>query len=392
MDRTERRRTISRGKLSLALVAALAIAGAAGWALLLPGAEDGSPREGGGIDLMSMIAADADADFAGPSPDWALSLPQDHGPHQSSRTESWNVAAHLGTESGERLGFQFSLVRFGLVPPDAPQPTSVWSVRKFDRGHAIFFDGAPGQATGEERFGRGVPGISGYDPDTGELRHDNWTMRFGRDETGERIELRATVQDDAVLKLVMRPEKRVLSMAPDGADLPFVGYSMTRLAVEGTVDRGRGEEAVTGTAWFDHLWGELPLPGAGPVAWDRLQLHLGDGTDISVIRSRRVDGRGAAAVNAVLVAPDGATTALDEASLQVTGSRTWQDPTTDAAYPVEWRLVGPDFEMTVTPLADAQVYDFQAPLWSGIVQVRGQRGGKAISGTGTMQLTGYGAP
>ena len=56
MDRTERRRTISRGKLSLALVAALAIAGAAGWALLLPGAEDGSPREGGGIDLMSMIA------------------------------------------------------------------------------------------------------------------------------------------------------------------------------------------------------------------------------------------------------------------------------------------------------------------------------------------------
>jgi len=389
MDPTARRRPISPVRYSLAIVVALAVAGAAGWALLLPGAESDPPRDTGGIDLMSALAGNAEAEFAGPSADWTLTLPEDHGPHETSRTESWTVATHLSTGSGERLGVQLSMVRLGVVPPDAPQPASVWSVRELDRAHAILFEGASGQATGEERFGRGVPGISGHDPQARELRHDNWILRFGSDDAGERIELRATVNDDAVLRLVMRPEKPALAAAPDGADLPFVGYSMTRLAVEGTLDRGRGEEPVAGTAWFDHLWGELPLPGAGPVAWDRLQLQLGDGTDISVIRSRRIDGRGAPAVNGVVVAPDGATTALDEGGLQVTESGTWTDPATGAAYPVGWRLVGPDFDITVEPLADAQTHDFQAPLWSGIVHASGQRAGTTLSGYGTMQLTGY---
>jgi predicted secreted hydrolase len=49
--------------------------------------------------------------------------------------------------------------------------------------------------------------------------------------------------------------------------------------------------ALTGTAWLDRLWGDVPLPG-GPVLRDRLVLHLSDGTDLSLCG--RVGATGAA--------------------------------------------------------------------------------------------------
>jgi predicted secreted hydrolase len=199
------------------------------------------------------------------------------------------------------------------------------------------------------------------------------------------------VLDKAVVDLVMRPEKPTLALTPDDAGAPFVGYSMTRLAVEGTIDQGLGEETVTGSAWFDHVWGELPLPGMRPVASDRLQLQLGDGTDLSVIRTRRIDGAGAPVVSGFVVSPDGTASLLDEKSLQMTSSRTWRDPVTGAEYPVEWRLLGPNLDITIAPLADAQAFDTAVPVWSGMVQSSGRRANTVVSGVGTLQLTGYSA-
>ena len=44
--------------------------------------------------------------------------------------------------------------------------------------------------------------------------------------------------------------------------------------------------------------------------------------------------------------------------------------------------------MKVAPIADDQLHDFVAPLWSGIVKGEGMLGELPASGRGTLMLTG----
>jgi predicted secreted hydrolase len=335
---------------------------------------------------MSVLAAAPDEGFERPSPSWELDLPDDHAAHGASRTETWQISAYLRTEGGDDLGAQVSFFRLGVTPPGSP-PGETWEVRELYRGHVAWLDAASSGSSGEERFARGIPGLAGYDPEAGELRLDNWALAI--DGNGFRVQ--ATVLDDARMTLVMVPGKPAVAPGGNGAGAPFVGYALTRLAVTGTVDRGAGDEPVSGTAWLDHSWGELPIPGAGPVAWDRLQGQLDDGSDVSVVRSRRTDGRGSPTLSGAIVAPGGAVSAFDEAALRMTPVRTWRDPATGIAYPVAWRLEGAGMELEVEPVIEAQSQSFSAPVWNGMVRLNGTRSGVPVTGSGTLQLTGYSA-
>ncbi|WP_170337038.1 lipocalin-like domain-containing protein [Ruegeria arenilitoris] len=294
-----------------------------------------------------------DEGFERPSSDWKLELPEDHGAHVNSRTETWQLLTHLSDEDGNELGFQFLFLRIGIVPSTAPPQDSIWDVRQLERVHIALLDANSAKVAREERFGRGIPSISGFDWNAAELRMDNWFLSFAGDRSPGTLKLYATISDKAVVEFDMRPVKQAVALEPDGADAPFVGYSITRLTVDGTVDQEQGKIRVTGTAWYDHLWGELPVPGAGPVAWDRLQLQLEDGAEISAVRSRRIDGRGAASVNGAIFEPNGEVISLDEGTIKMTAFRTWQSPYTGVEYPIEWQLEGPDLDITIEPLFDA---------------------------------------
>ncbi len=352
--------------------------------------EGSFPSDAGGPDFASLLENISDYEgFERPSSDWKLELPEDHGAHVNSRTETWQLLTHLSDEDGNELGFQFLFLRIGIVPPTAPPQDSIWDVRQLERVHIALLDASSSKVAREERFGRGIPSISGFDWNAGELRMDNWFLSFVDDGSPATLKLYATIGDKAVVEFDMRPVKQAVALEPDGADAPFVGYSITRLTVDGTVDQGQGKKRVTGTAWYDHLWGELPVPGARPVAWDRLQLQLEDGAEISAVRSRRIDGRGAASVNGVIFEPNGEVISLDEETIKMTAFRTWQSPYTGVEYPIEWQLEGPNLDIMIEPLFDAQVLDFSVPFWSGIVRATGNRGQEAVSGFGTLQLTGY---
>lgn len=376
-------------KLVLAVIAAVALALVVYPALFTQQPEGSLPSDVRGPDFASVLASIPDEGFEHPSSDWKLKLPEDHGAHDSSRTETWQLVTHLSDEDGNELGFQFFFLRIGIAPPMTPPQDSIWDARQLERVHVALLNANSAKVAREERFGRGIPKLSGFDWDAAELRMDNWFLSFGEGGRQAPLKLYATISDKAVVELEMRPAKKAVALEPDGADSPVVGYSMTRLTVEGSVDQGLGKKRVTGTAWYDHLWGELPVPGAGPVAWDRLQLQLEDGAEISAVRSRRIDGRGAATVDGAIFEPNGEVISLDEETLKLTASRTWLSPSTGVEYPIEWQLQGPDLDIMIEPLFDAQVLDFSFPLWSGIVRVRGNRAQLAVSGLGTLQLTGY---
>ena len=321
-----------------------------------------------------------------------LQFPRDHGAHPAAPMETWNLSAHLEGESGEDLGFQFSLARLSLVAPGAEPANSPWELREVYRGHAILATG-DGTVIAEERLRRGLAGLAGYDAPSREWRLDNWS--FGaRDGSGDRVlTIAATIGANAAVELRLEPEKSVVSPDRDNSGgQPFEGYSVARLSARGVMVSTQGREIVKGSAWLDHLWGDLPLP-AGPTVWDRLLLQTDDGTDISVVRTRRRDGGGTPTLAGFIVGPTGDVSRIDGATATLEPLRRWGPPGAPRAYPVGWRLIlDGEREIVVSPLVDNQLHDFVVPLWSGTVTARGDLGAGPVEGIGTLQLNGYAAP
>ncbi|MGF1502221.1 MAG: lipocalin-like domain-containing protein [Paracoccaceae bacterium] len=373
---------------TLLAAALLAVAGA--WVFMR---SPEPPRERGDAGseaqiLESLIDAAAEASFARPSGAWQPALPRDHGAHPEARSETWSLSAHLRGPDGAPIGLEIVFTRFGLRPPQAADD-SPWAVDALYRAHAILVR-ADAPPISEERFARSGTAAAGFANGAPEIWLDDWAIRA--DENAA-LQVFGSV-DGREFRLTLAPGAQPVPVGEsDGvgeareADTPVRGYALPRLAVTGQI----AGIPVTGEAWHDHLWGELPLPG-GPVAYDRLILHLDDGTALTLLRTRRRDGRGGASVDGLQVGPDGETEALSGGAVEMTPSAEWRPDGTDTRYPVRWEVAGGGLVLDVSPLIDDQRHAFAAPLWSGLVAVDGTRGGRPVRGLGTLQLTGYDAP
>jgi predicted secreted hydrolase len=322
-----------------------------------------------------------------PSGPWRLDLPDDLGAHPKTRTETWVITAHLRSARGERIGIQLALLRVALVAPGAPERASAWATRDVYRGHVIFVTEAQGNASGEERFSRAALGLAGHDAEQRRIWLEDWSIRYGEGKGGDQLELEAGFGDAAV-ELVLTPGKSAVATNEDGGGAPFRGFALTRLRAEGTVRRPGGRQSVSGLAWLDHLWGEVPLP-VGPVVWDRLQLNLDDGTDVSLLRTRRRGGGGAPSAGGYFVDARGKVERLESAATIMEPTRAWRNDSTGARYPLHWRISTGGLVLDVAPLVNDQVHDFSAAVWSGLVTAQGRSRGRPVSGAGYLELTGY---
>ena len=367
----------------LAVVALLITVGAGFYGLTRSDPDHES--QPGAVDWAAVLDEYSADGFERPVGDWTLALPADHGAHDGAHAEFWNISANLHDEDGKEVGVQFALQRFGLVPPRAPERKSPWELRALYRAHVILLDGDEGANRGEERFHRDVPGVAGHDEALEEVWLDDWTLRYGEGEAGTGVSVDATV-GRSELRLRLRPAKPAVGVNLGGNAAPFRGYSITRMIAEGTVGAGDDRRAVTGLAWLDHLWGDLPLP-VGAIALDRLQLQLRDGTDLSMTRMHRRDGRGTPTLTGYLVRADGETEVIAGPSLEMELMRSWRDDASGARFPLEWRILASELQLNVMPLVDDQLSDFVAPLWSGTVTGEGQLNGRPVSGLGTLVVS-----
>ncbi len=169
-------------------------------------------------------------------------------------------------------------------------------------------------------------------------------------------------------------------------------YSRTRMTASGTLVVDGTPVAVTGTAWFDHQWGDFIAVGGG--GWDWFAVNLDDGTDLMVSLVRGADGADSL-VYGSLVRPDGTSLHLarDEISVDVLGH--WTSPQTGATYPSGWRvrIAGSGLDLVVTPTLPDQELDTRATTgvvyWEGSERVTGTSGGRPVTGKGYVELTGY---
>jgi predicted secreted hydrolase len=170
-------------------------------------------------------------------------------------------------------------------------------------------------------------------------------------------------------------------------------YSRTAMTASGTLTIDGADVAVTGTAWFDHQWGDFIAVGGG--GWDWFAVNLDDGTDLTLSLVRDADGS-YPLVYGTLVKADGTTRHLPREAFTVEATGRWQSPATGADYPAGWRigLPGEDLVIELTPTVAAQELDTRATTgvvyWEGSQRVAARRAGRPGTGEAYVELTGYG--
>jgi predicted secreted hydrolase len=222
---------------------------------------------------------------------------------------------------------------------------------------------------------------------------------FSLEKRDNSLLLKATIGPGRTAHLTLDPKSHWLDERSEqlesGYGSAFAYQCCPRLQAQGTVDGA----PVEGLFWVDRQWGRYQdwlLAPAGDgyrvLGWDWFGLNLDDGRDVIVNRHRdaataqehRVFG---------IVFTDGVPARARRVAVRPT--RLWTSPRNGARYPVAWSLELPELGIagTVEPVVDDQeipIYGTEA-IWEGAVRFRGRDANGTVTGTGRLELSGYGA-
>ena len=328
-----------------------------------------------------------------------VELPRDLYAHDAAQTEWWYYTGHMETARGRRFGFELvffkrrtDLDRFGVVPlrlianplyfahfgvTDESRQKFRYDHRKSARG---MFD---------------LPAV--YSAKRYYLRLGDWTVSEAH---GLHL-LRATLGDDLIFEVALKPEKPVALNGHEGRGVSFKDhgeasryFSFTRMAADGHITWNGQTEACTGSTWMDREFGTWQTTD-NQKGWDWFSIQLESGADLMVYHIRDRKNRPSAFSSGTFVDAGGAATHLtrDDFSLEATAS--WLSPRTGAHYPNGWRLRVPRFgvDVTVTPVMRDQELDTRGTTmviyWEGACIVSGRHEGMETGGRAYVELVGY---
>jgi predicted secreted hydrolase len=322
-----------------------------------------------------------------------VEFPRDDAPHDRL-TEWWYYTGHLRDARGGEWGFEYVIFRAerGRFPVS-------WA------SHLAVTDESGGRFTYAQRSEIG-PQVDrspsdGFDFSLAGGEATPWAMRGhdGVDQLTAEADASETRGDTASIALDLQLQDQSGPVFHDGdgwIDFGPAGgsyyYSRTRIAARGTIEVGGAALDVTGTAWFDHQWGDFIAVGAG--GWDWFAVNLGDGTDLMLSLIRDRDGS-YPLVYGTLVEPDGGFRHLSREAFSVDVTARWTSPETDIEYPAGWRieLPGKGLVIDLAPTVAQQELDTRPTTgviyWEGSQVVRATRGGRPLGGEAYVELTGY---
>jgi predicted secreted hydrolase len=323
-----------------------------------------------------------------------FTFPADHGPHPGYKTEWWYVTGTLTGPDAQSYGYELTIFRLGLAPPDAdsaPTASGDWRTNQLYMAHFAVTNGADETFHAFERFQRGGAGLAGAQADPFRVWLDDWSMTGSEDSP---FPMQLQVQEEGIgIDLTLRPAKprvlqgdRGLSQKGPGSGNASYYYSYTRLDTDGTLALNGDTLSVTGASWMDREWSTSAL-GPEQEGWDWFSLQLDDGRDLMYYQLRRTDGSPSEFSEGVIVDPDGGTQRLDRSDVSIEVLDTWTSPDGAHTYPVEWRLrvPGEDIDLEITSLIPNQELDVSVRYWEGAVRIEG-----SASGRGYVEMTGYG--
>ena len=328
---------------------------------------------------------------------WSWSFPRDQGAHPDFKTEWWYLTGNLqDIHTGDRFGYQLTLFRQG-VQFRPTQTQSHWALRDIYFGHFTISDVNRGQFHVQERVSRGALGEAKADVGAMDADLGPWKIYQDRNET---LHLLARESDMAIdfqarpVKPLILEGQRGLSQKAQGAGEASYYYSYPRLATTGDLRVGGRNYSISGLSWFDHEFSTSSL-SKNEVGWDWFCLQLNDNEEIMLYNLRDESGAIDPSSEGTWVNADGTTQRLLPGSFTISRTGTWRSPT-GTVYPAGWHIVipGRKADLTVEPsLADQELrLKDLGPLdyWEGACTNHGTVAGRAVSGVGYTELTGYG--
>ncbi|MGV7206606.1 lipocalin-like domain-containing protein [Oxalobacteraceae bacterium A2-2] len=342
------------------------------------------------LALFCMAASAAPPQYDAVTPLAApLRFPGDLGAHPGHKTEWWYVTGWLNTRDGKPLGFQVTFFRSATAHGrDNP---SAFAPRQLIIGHAAVSDPAQGKLLHDQRSAREGFGLAYAKAGDTDVRLDDWRMRRGADGNYAVSVNGAGFKLDLVLApsqpRLLQGEQGYSRKGPKPAQASYY-YSEPQLRVTGTVARGSGNAAVTGSAWLDHEWSSEVLD-AEAQGWDWIGANLADGGALMAFEIRSRTGAKLWA-HATWRDASGKITQYQPDQVSFTPQRRWRSPRTNAEYPVATRLTTGSTTWDILPLQDDQELDSRrstgAVYWEGAVTLG--RDGKP-AGHGYLEMTGY---
>jgi predicted secreted hydrolase len=361
---------------------------------LLVGIGSGSTRAADAVWLEP--ASDGGPQVAAAATPAPVRFPRDHGPHDLL-TEWWYYTGHLASQDGRRFGFEYVIFRaerdpFGVGWAAHLAVTDEQGGRFAYDQRAELGDRAD-RSVPDEGFDLAIagdvdPGIHGREPTwnmTGGLGDDRLAAQGERSRDGLAIGLELELHD----------EREPLLHGDDGyvtfdASTGSYYYSRPRMVASGVITLGDEELPVSGSAWFDHQWGDFLSVGTG---WDWFAVNLDDGTDLTVSVVRAPQGRDRLVYGTIRDEHGSRSLVARDITVEVQGQ--WTSPWTAITWPAGWRLEIPGEGLVVElrPTVADQELDTRATTgvvyWEGSQVVHAERDGVVIGGAAYVELTGY---
>ena len=328
-------------------------------------------------------------------PGYVFAFPRDHAAHPDFKIEWWYYTGNVKTAQGRRFGYQVTFFRVGI--DHTPVNPSKWAVRDLYMTHLAISDGSGQRYRFAEKLTRGGPGLAGAKSDRYYTWNETWSA--GLTDNGQHAitAMDKTVGIDFILDEGKTPAINGINGinqkgAREGNASHY--YSLTRMPTRGTLMIEGERFEVTGLTWMDHEFSTSFLEPEQR-GWDWFSIQLSDNRELMLYRMRRADGSHDPRSSGTLVEANGRTTHLTDNDFTLTPGRSTFKSKNGAVYPTAWAVTVPkhNIALTVTtPLQDQELSLVQSTgiaYWEGMIDVAGTAGGREVTGSGYLEMTGY---
>lgn len=321
-------------------------------------------------------------------------FPADHGAHNEYRTEWWYFTGNLKNQAGRKFGYQLTFFRYALSPEKLISK-SAWRSNQLYMAHLTLTDVMDDRFYTDERFSRAGSDLAGAAGDQYQVWLYDWSAKT---EGAEDFPLRLQANSDRfAIDLVLESQKKPVLQGDHGLSRKSAEpgnasyyYSYTRMRTQGYLDIGGNKYQVSGNSWMDREWSTSSL-SKEQIGWDWFALQFSDNSELMFYQFRRKDGKADSNSAGYIFMADNTKVPLNNQNVTIRVTKNWKSPHSKIRYPAQWHVSVPsrNLEADIIPLINDQELNVSYRYWEGAVSITGTKNGKAISGQGYVELTGY---